>query len=355
MSWLQEFTRARSNMLLLQDQQLSLGPKVLSRFPRPSVPRVFQLDGERLEQELVKILRSQVGNVFAVFKENWRFRFQEELDLVLSLLLCKFTFWNHNAFYGDQLQNMIYRSEAKALEHMRGSFLIRSSITTPSTQQKLLKLILSVLVPYIFNKAHRKSMNDDWASQNEGTWQYKLSVVLSKGEVVWQTLSLINHLIFLKNGVYRNAVDRVLQLRLVNDTQRMNKVVNLSYMNQQVYWSVVFSFVSVVLPLMRLNRLWSFFKSFRTTGGGSVGGDGAAMGANTCCACGTSPICMPHTGECMHRFCYVCISGRMGIQGPTRGSAIAQQPEGHMPSDGGLASFNCPVCGVNITQISPAS
>lgn len=343
-AWLGDFARARSSMVLLQDQQIALPDRVLAKFPRPSVLRVFQLDGDRLEVELVKILRAQIGAMFAVANESWRFRFQEELDLLLSLVLFKFTFWDRNAFYGDQLQNMVYRSESKAAALMQENFLIRTSTTAPTTLQKVMRLLLGIVIPYALNKLRRKALQDDWSSRNEGTAEYKISAALNYGETAWQALGLLNFLSFLRHGVYRSVIDRLLKLRLVNDTQRMNKVVNLAYMNQQVYWSVIFSFASFILPLLRLNRIWKFFTSFRSSQR-TLGGDSAVAGTNTCNACGTTPICMPHCGECGHRFCYVCMASRMGVaSGVVRGEV-----------EQSLTAFTCPVCGVNVTQMRPAT
>lgn len=331
--FLADLARARQRMLLLQKQQESLPTAIVDKFPKSAVLRVFQLDGAALETEFMKIIRGQLGHVFSVGYESFLYAWQPELELGVSALIYKYSMWDRNQFVGDTLQNVVYRDEAKARRLGKEPFLVASADTAPSLSKKLLYAVLWVLLPYAMKKLESLALGD-WGQEPEDSWKRKVAYFVMKAGPVMQVLSLINTVVFLYEGKYRSVVDRALGMRLVYGAQRMNRVVNLAYMNQQVYWTVVFNFFAFILPLLNLSGVARMFRSFRSsaraTGQQMQGGEGAD---NYCPMCRSSPVVLPRIANCGHTFCYYCLTSRLQ-------DASGQESGG----------FNCPICGVHITS-----
>lgn len=268
--------------------------------PRPSVLRVFQLDGERLQLELVKLLRTQIGTILFPFDESLVYQYQDEIDLLLSSVLYWTSVFRDNQFYGDKLQNVQYRDESKAVALGLQHHLVAMSSTTPSVSKKLLHLLLLVGIPYILAKIQKRVASEGWDVAPQSSVRRQIAYWASRVESWAQVAAVANFLVFLMQGKYRSLIDRLLQLRLVYGQQRMNRVVNLDFMNQQVTWSVLFAFLSFFLPLVNLGRLRTWLLGVRDAGTGGA-----------CPLCGADPILLPRTASCGHKYCYYCIAPRI--------------------------------------------
>merc|ERR1711964_62756 len=104
--------------------------------------------------------------------------------------------------------------------------------------------------------------------------------------------------------------------------------VSMYYMNQALFWQVVLGFASVVLPLLRLGRLWSAIAGFRSRGGGSAASD--ADSREHCVFCGVARSNVAHPRRlqpCAHTACYYCYAARSkahdsGVNCPVCSAAI---------------------------------
>ncbi|MCJ1245871.1 peroxisome assembly protein (Peroxin-2) [Trapelia coarctata] len=70
--------------------------------------RVGQVDAELLDEELLDLLKGQVGEALKFFGSHLRDEWSSEILLALRAVLFKLSIWDHNASYGAVLQNLRY-------------------------------------------------------------------------------------------------------------------------------------------------------------------------------------------------------------------------------------------------------
>ena len=70
--------------------------------------RVGQVDADLLDEELLEMLKVQVGDGLKMFGSHLRDDWAAEILLGLSAVLFKLSMWDHNASYGAALQNLRY-------------------------------------------------------------------------------------------------------------------------------------------------------------------------------------------------------------------------------------------------------
>ena len=55
-------------------------------------------------------------------------------------------------------------------------------------------------------------------------------------ENAYSTASLVNLMLFLRNGQYRSLLERILRARLVYKEPNMSRVISFEYLNRQLVW-----------------------------------------------------------------------------------------------------------------------
>lgn len=70
--------------------------------------RVGQVDAELLDEELLELLRNQIGEALKYFGSHLRDDWSSEILLGLRAVLFKLSIWDHDASYGAALQNLRY-------------------------------------------------------------------------------------------------------------------------------------------------------------------------------------------------------------------------------------------------------
>lgn len=70
--------------------------------------RVGQVDAELLDEELLELLKSQVGEALKYYGTQLSGEYSSEILLILRAILFKLTLWDHDASYGAALQGLRY-------------------------------------------------------------------------------------------------------------------------------------------------------------------------------------------------------------------------------------------------------
>lgn len=70
--------------------------------------RVGQVDAELLDEELLELLKGQVGEALKYYGTQLSSDYSSEILLVLRAILFKLTLWDHDASYGAALQGLRY-------------------------------------------------------------------------------------------------------------------------------------------------------------------------------------------------------------------------------------------------------
>lgn len=117
--------------------------------------RVGQVDAELLDEELLELLKIQVGEALKYFGSHLRDEWSSEILLALRAALFKLSIWDHNASYGAALQNLQYTDARQT-----GPLL-----PTPTHWQKAWYGLLSVGGRYGWEKWNI------WLADREGSYE----------------------------------------------------------------------------------------------------------------------------------------------------------------------------------------
>lgn len=253
-----------------------LGGSALSLWDTVSSPegtrpafRVGQVDAELLDEELVHLLRDQVGDALKYLgglgsnlKEDW----SAEILLVLRALLFKLTVWDHDATYGAALQNLRFTDARHD-----GPVLV-----PPTKLQKSLYGLITVGGKYGWTRLENWLLNQDNGFDAPSPRARRLSRLTSTAESVHSVAAFGSFLVFLLHGRYRTLIDRILRMRLAPPTSQVSREVSFEYLNRQLVWHAFTEFLLFVLPLIGINkwRRWLSRTWRKTKNAISSSGDG---------------------------------------------------------------------------------
>lgn len=301
--------------------------------------RVGQVDAELLDEELLSLLKSQVGEGLKYFGAHLQDEWSAEIMLVLRSVLFKLTVWDHDATYGAALQNLKF-TDAR----LKGTVL-----RSPSKWQKTLYGLFSVGGGYTWTRLENWLADQDNGYDELSPLVRRLSAVTSRLSAVHDMAALASFLVFLVNGRYRTLLDRVLRLRLAPPTSQVRREVSFEYLNRQLVWHAFTEFLLFLLPLVGISRwrrwlarAWRKTKSLVKTDTGDTeiekAGEFAFLPERTCAICyqdqntamseaemiaastasggiigsAQTDITNPYeTIPCGCIYCFVCLAGRI--------------------------------------------
>ncbi|KAG6029186.1 peroxisome assembly protein (Peroxin-2) [Claviceps sp. Clav32 group G5] len=249
--------------------------------------RVSQVDAELLDEELVDLLKGQVGEALKYFagghlQDDW----SSEIMLALRAILFKLTVWDHDATYGAALQNLTYTDARHP-----GPVL-----TPPSRLQKSMYGLITVFGKYTWTRW------EDWLLEHDGGHDHppsprirSLSRWTRRLTTMHSAAALASFMAFLWNGHYRTLLDRMLRMRLAAPTSQINREVSFEYLNRQLVWHAFTEFLLFMLPLIGINkwrrwlsRTWKKIKDLISTkekGDGAPHGEYGFLPERTCAIC----------------------------------------------------------------------
>ncbi|TDZ40197.1 Peroxisomal biogenesis factor 2 [Colletotrichum spinosum] len=248
--------------------------------------RVGQVDAELLDDELLELLRGQVGDALKYFvgghlKDDW----SAEILLALRAVLFKLTVWDNDATYGAALQNLKYTDARRD-----GSVLV-----PPSKWQKSLYGLATVFGRYGWDKWENHLLENDDGYSDPSPRLRRLSSITSRLTTMHAGAAFVSFLVFLLQGRYRTLLDRVLRMRLAPPTSQVSREVSFEYLNRQLVWHAFTEFLLFVLPLIGINRwrrwisrTWRKTKQIMTTSDDqekSANGELSFLPERTCAIC----------------------------------------------------------------------
>lgn len=207
--------------------------------------RVGQVDAELLDEELLQLLKGQVGDALKYFGGHLTDDWSAEILAGLRLVLWKLSIWDRGTSYGASLQGLRYVDARQ--EHATAG-------ADPTRWQKIAYGVLTVGGRYGWQKW------EDWLLEREGGYEQTSTAIrrLSKFTQWFSTThevaALASFLVFLSNGRYRTLVDRVLKLRLTPTSAHTNREVSFEYLNRQLVWHAFTEFLLFILPLVGISR-----------------------------------------------------------------------------------------------------
>lgn len=248
--------------------------------------RVGQVDAELLDEELLELLKGQVGEALKYFGTHIQDDWSAEIMLALRSVLFKLTVWDHDATYGAALQNLKF-TDARS----NGAVLV-----SPSKWQKALYGIFTVGGKYSWTKWEHWLLHNDSSYDEPSLLLGRMSRLTDAFSTVHSTLAFASFLVFLINGRYRTMLDRVLRLRLAPPTSQVSREISFEYLNRQLVWHAFTEFLLFVLPLVGISRwrrwlarAWrktkSVMRSGTDEGEEAKNGEYAFLPERTCAIC----------------------------------------------------------------------
>lgn len=250
--------------------------------------RVGQVDAELLDEELLQLLKGQIGEALKFFGTHLQSDWEAEILLALRAAIFKLTIWNQNASYGAALQNLRYRDARQK----------SSSQAFPSQWQKSLYGLISVGGRYGWLKWENYLLDVESGYDEPSPRMRSLSRLTNIVATTHSAAAFLSFLVFLYNGKYRTILDRTLRLRLAPDSSQVNREVSFEYLNRQLVWHAFTEFLLFLLPLVGISRwrrwvsrVWRKTKSlFRRKGDvddedTKAGGELGFLPERTCAIC----------------------------------------------------------------------
>lgn len=207
--------------------------------------RVGQVDAELLDEELLELLKGQVGEALKYYGPHLRDDWIAEIMVGLRAMLFKLTLWDHDASYGAALQNLRYTDA-------RQQSLVPNP---PQRWQKALYGLFSVGGRYAWEKweAYLAGIEGSF-DEGPSPLVRRLSKLSSLASNTHSIVALASFLVFLVDGKYRTILDRILRLRLLPTTSQLSREVSFEYLNRQLVWHAFTEFLLFILPLVGISR-----------------------------------------------------------------------------------------------------
>lgn len=207
--------------------------------------RVGQVDAELLDDELLELLKGQVGEGLKYFGTHIADTYTPEILLALRIILFKLSIWNNNASYGAHLQGLRY-TDARSSAPNR---------PPPKPWQKATYGLITIGGRYAWSKweEYLLSASEDYTRPESPNLAFltRLTENLSNAHDI---ASLASFLVFLVNGRYRTLTDRLLRLRLTPTSHSTSREVSFEYLNRQLVWHAFTEFLLFLLPLVGISR-----------------------------------------------------------------------------------------------------
>jgi peroxin-2 len=194
--------------------------------------RTSQLDAIELDKELVSNLNAEISNVF-------NRKYEAEVAFLVDFLVYGSQILLDGSTYGLKIQNLIYRSR-------NGRRL--------NIYQKLFYVTVRMMGKWLTKRLSDHMMINEWANEI-GCYKQKVWLFMQKLESIYNALSLINFILFIRNGTFLTLLDRIMGIRLIHENKEMSRLISFEYMNRQLVWQAFSEFYLAMSPYLRLAKL----------------------------------------------------------------------------------------------------
>uniref|UniRef100_A0A3P8U691 Peroxisome biogenesis factor 2 n=1 Tax=Amphiprion percula TaxID=161767 RepID=A0A3P8U691_AMPPE len=272
--------------------------------PQTPVLRISQLDALELDSALEQLVWNQFSQCFHNCRPGMLTPLEPELRALLHLLLWRFTLYSSSATVGQSLLSLRYHS----------TFSLSPRYRPLSPRQKLGLAVLTVGPQWLQERSHKLlpflglSSQGPAPERDGGLLQQGLRNALTLVSSIIKFASLLNFLVFLRNGRHPVLAERITGAQAVFSKPDVVRDVTYQYMNRELLWHGFAEFLIFLLPLINTRKMKATMSSL-VFGAESTDGKGTGQGQGVwkeCGICGEWPT-IPHAVGCQHVFCYYCI------------------------------------------------
>lgn len=273
---------------------------------REYIGRVFQLDSTQLDNAILSIVCDQLKLAFNHLPLNTYVDFQPEITAIVKFIIGKYSYVRSGLSVGQSLLGLGYSL---------------SSSSSAGRQRLWFHLLLDILPVYLYTRLSHLLA----AAGLDEERRFKVERWSTAVEGVIRLLSVVNLLIFVRNGVYPTLTARLLRLPLKPINQRIASTglrandINHTFMAREHLWRGFAELLLCVGPLINWRNLArSLSRTIRShipsaplysspTKSAEGEDGGVRRDAPLQCVFCRLTACLPHVlGSCGHVTCYQC-------------------------------------------------
>lgn len=293
----------------------------------PPAPRVSQIDAARLDEEFTSIINDEVAIVARTLPFQTRGWFLTSVCTCIHLALVAGSILRCGRTPGMAAQGLHYANAVPSATDVGTSVLktehgSRSATVGVVTRRRLAVLtILIVGLPAVWERIRRRALARGWAMPAAPLWQQRCWQCITQVDRVLAICRSLNMVAFLYDGQHRSLAERLAAVKVQCDEPTQPRSISFEYLNQQLVWGELQSFIVFLMPLLtprtlaasRAASVLSFFA--RSLQGKTVKGMSEASKTSSaqvcCCICNRKPIlCSVQTPCCKAWCCYMCMHQR---------------------------------------------
>ena len=242
----------------------------------PYVSRINQIDAAQLDEEIYKVLRSQVKEITKYQPGERIDRWQPEIDALLKFFIWKFSLRHGKSTFGQQLLNLHYGNITRA--------------------KSVLFLIFTVVPAYV-----RDKLLDGAASPESKRILYRVANVAKLFE-------FLNLLVFLHRGSQPRVAEYLLGIASCSSTTHRPRNIGYSYMTRELLWHGLMELFTTGLPMVNFHYMKHAIKKLlsRRNRTGVQRSFPTMDLRSKCPYCNDTPV-LPAHADCEHIYCYYCL------------------------------------------------
>lgn len=254
-----------------------------------AVPRDSQIDAIELDSECYNLFSTQFNQAISHLQVGVLKKFEPEISALLNLAVYVIPIYANSSLVGHQLLGISFSD--KVAKRIPKKWYLYGWL-----------LVALNWISYRWKVIASKIIKEETVQSVNG--------VVDNCQILSKSLSLLNSLVFLKQGKYPTLLHRALNLRtqLVNPDDSQSS--DFSTLTRELLWHSFAETLMFALPLINVHRVKRWFSQLIRPEEG-INDDFTLNTTNSACAvCNEAPI-IPQKTQCHHIFCYYCLKANL--------------------------------------------
>lgn len=270
------------------------------------VSRINQIDAVQLDDEIYKVLRTQIDEITKFFAPGKVVKWKPEIDVLVKYFIWNFSLKTNSSTFGQRLLNLSYRN----LDRRKAVILFALMAVPEYLRERLINenFILSRL-PGLTN--YERSKYKGYIEQVDN---------------FFHLLNLIWTFFFLHLGNQPRFVEKLLGIYNQSSTMNKPRSIGYSYMTRELLWHGLIELFTISLPMIDFRRIQKYWNGLWIP----IKKDKKIVisyklhEGSLCGYCNQPPI-IPRWAGCPHVYCYYCLEALFTMMDPYRCSVCNEE------------------------------
>lgn len=258
--------------------------------------RVNQLDAAELDEEVFSLLKFKLNDAVKYVNVNLVASYEPEVKALLKSILYGFTLCYDGSTIGQRLLGLEY-------------FASRGSLQRVTKKQTWVLVVLTVVLPWVKDRWLRLWLRRVPSQSRRGQIEWMVTWL----EVTVQCASVVNFVLFLRNGVFHSLPTRLIGICNGHAVPQLLREVQYDHLNRELLWHGFAEFLAFLLPLVNYYRIKNIVKRatfLRRPKVPTRRNERTKSDFSSCAICRGPPV-QPYEIGCRHVFCYFCIASNV--------------------------------------------